>query len=221
MRSFFRFRIATLLLTILAVSIAAGWIADRRRLMTKIENENHPISFYSEKLSYWSPASYLGGDTESYESELAEVIKFNGDMIVSSQGMGSPSLRQPDIKTLDQTIALTNLQDRATRVSAVKLLALYMQAVSGSGNLDPDSVATRVHFQAVGLPKVRQLLSDADPDVRAASALILGNSLYDRDTIELMKRTFDSEHDQNVKLHLAWAYWKIGHNYDKAEFYVK
>ena len=222
----FRFRIATLLLLILTVSVAAGWIVDRRRLRDRIQEfriqvENHPISSYAEKHAYLSPSNFLVGDTNSYESELVGEIEFSGDMIVSSQGMGQASLRQPDIKTLDQTIALLDSEDPATRLSAARLLALYLEAVSGSGNLDTDSIATRVRFQAIGLHKVRELLDDSDPDIRSASALILGNSLYNRDTVELMKRTFDEEHDGGVKWHLAWAYWKIGHNYDIADHYVK
>ncbi|QDV45425.1 hypothetical protein Enr13x_53040 [Stieleria neptunia] len=220
MRRFFRFRIVTLLLLILAASITAAWIVDRERLLARIEDENHPISYYVEKHSYWSPASYLGGDTDTYESELSGKLAFSGNKVVSSQGMGSPTLRQPDIATLNQTIGLLDSTDLATRLSAARLLALYLQAVSGSGNLDTDSVSSRVHFQAVGVNRVRQLIRDSDADVRAAVALILGNTLYDRHTVTLMKQTFDEEQDQTVKLHLAWAYWKIGHNYDKAEYYV-
>lgn len=220
MRRFIRFRIVTLLLLMLAASITAAWIVDRERLLARIEDENHPISYYFEKHSYWSPASYLDGDTDTYESELSGKLAFSGDKVRSSQGMGSPTLRQPDIATLHQTIELLDSTDLPTRLSAARLLALYLQAVSGSGNLDKDSVASRVQFQAVGLNRVRQLIRDSDPDIRAAAALILGNTLYDRYTVTLIRQTFDEEQDQTVKLYLAWAYWKIGHNYDKAEYYV-
>ena len=216
----FRFRITTLLLLVLAVSIAAGWLVDRQRLLNRIDEQNPPISNYGEKFSYWSPAGYVDGDTASYETRLSDRIEFEGKMITSSQGMGSPTIRQPTVATLDNTLALLDSDDGAIRLCAAQLIALYLQAVSGSGNLDSDSVATRVHFQAVGLPKVRNLLKDENPKIRGASALILGNSLYDRHTVSLMTEAFDRETDQSVKLRLAWAYWKIGHNYDKAGFYT-
>jgi hypothetical protein len=209
-----RYRISTLILFVVMLAIALGWFVDRRRLVDRIERQTPPISLFGEKFSYWSPSGYLGGrDTSFYESLLAERIEFDGKMVVSSQGMGSPSLRQPTVATLDATVALLDENDESTKLLAAELLALYLQAVSGLKNVDSESVAIRVHFYVVGLEKARALLESENPKIRSAAALILGNTLYDRYTLQSLSAAFDRETDSNVMWHLAWAYWRIGHNY--------
>jgi hypothetical protein len=213
----FHFRISTVLLVFLAVAITVAWCVDHRRLVDRIERVNPPISLYGEKFGYWSPSLYLNGDTSLFELVLPSHIHFDGELVKSSQGMGRVHLRQPTIETLDATISLLDRDDEEVKLIAIRLLALYLQAVSGRHDFDAQSVATRVHFQVNGLHKVRYLLQSSNPDIRSAAALTLGNSLYDRDTLEMMEETFEKEKDSGVKQHLAWAYWSIGHNYHGAK----
>jgi hypothetical protein len=215
-----RFRVSSLLLFVLMIAIALGWFVDRRNLIDRFERENPRISRWNFKFHYWSPSLYLHDrDTSHYESLLAERIEFDGKFVVSSQGMGSPRLRQPTNETLDATIALLDDSNESTKLQAAELLALYLQAVCGSANVDGDSLATRVHFQVAGLRKTRGLLESDNSEIRNAAALILGNTIYDRCTVEILSDAFNKESDPDVFVHLAWAYWKIGHNYDNAEFW--
>ena len=212
-----RFGISTVLLLMLSAGIGLGWLVDRERLSRQIEQENRPIGRYGEKFAYWSPSLYLGVDnTLRFESALVDKVTFRGDTRASSQGMSESMLRRPDAATLESTLFLLNDHDAETRLAAARLLALYLEASSGSSNLDVESLAIRVQFHALGLRRVLDLLDSPAPNMRSASALILGNSLYDSHTIDRLSETFDEESDDNVKLHLAWAYWRLGHNYPRA-----
>jgi hypothetical protein len=217
-----RFRTSTAFLLVMVVAVGLGWYVDRTKLVHRIEQENRPISWYGEKFDLWSPCDYLGVfDSSQYELILSEKAAFSGKTVTSSQGMGKSELRQPDLPTLQATISLLDNDDAEARLIAAKLLALYLQASSGSGNLDTDSCAVRVQFHAAGLRRVRELLKSSDARMRSAGALILGNSLYDSVTIQCLSEAFDNEADSSVKLHLAWAYWTIGSNYPRAELYLK
>jgi hypothetical protein len=213
---------STAFLFIVLVAVCLGWLVDRTNLAGRIEQENRPISRYSEKLRYWSPAAYFNVDnTSKFEAALGHRLTFGGKTVTSSQGVVRATLRQPDIPTLDATISLLDDEDAVTRLTATKLLALYLEASSGSKNLDPESVAVRIRFHALGLRRVLELLNSSDSEMRSAAALVLGNSFYDWETIRYMSDAFDKETDNGVKLHLAWAYFAIGHNYPGAEWYAK
>lgn len=217
-----RFRISTVFLLLVVVAVGLCWFVDRGNLVRRIEQENRPISRYGEKFGYWSPSLYFGVDnTSHYESALGERVAFSGETVTSSQGMGEPKLRQPDAVTLQSTISLLDDDNTETQLTAARLLALYLQASSGSDNLDTDSVNVRVQFHVHGLRRVRELLKSSDPNMRSAAALILGNSLYDSFTIECLSDAFDNETDHGVKLHLAWAYCTIGSNYPRTDWYLK
>ncbi len=62
------------------------------------------------------------------------------------------------------------------------------------------------------------MLRDESDEIRSAAALILGNTLYSRHTESLLARTFEAESEQDVKIHLNWAYWKLGNNYGYAKW---
>ena len=214
-----RYRVLVPVLFVAVLAIALGWLIERRRLVDHIEKQDPPINLYGEKFAYWSPCLYLGSrDTSYYESLLSERIEFNGKIVVSSQGMGSRSLRQPTLETLDATFSLLDDDNESNKLQATELLALYLQAVSGSKNLDSDSKTTRVHFHSAGLRKTRELLESDNSKLRSAAALILGNTLYDQNTVQLLSDAFDRETDATVKWHVAWAYWRNRHNDNRAEF---
>lgn len=217
-----RFRISTVFLLLVVGAIGLGWFVERRNLVRRIEEENLPIRQYGEKFAYWSPSHYLGVDnTSRYESALGERVAFSGETVTSSQGIGQPKLRQPDAVTLQSTISLLDDDDEETQLAAARLLALYLQASSGSDNLGVGSVTVRAQFQVHGLRRVRELLKSPDPNMRSAAALILGNTRYDSFTIQCLSDAFDNETDHGVKLHLAWAYWTIGSNYPRTDCYLK
>lgn len=203
-----RFRISTLLLLIVVVGLALSWYIDRSRLREKLYEDG---IWFGDKHNLWSPTHHLGqisvAELEAALSGLVE--KFEGEKVKSSQGLGEEELRQPTRKTLDAVIALLDHDEEVVRLQALQLIALYLEAVSGYENNDVNSLETIAYFQVKGFPKVREFASDPNADVRIATALIFGNSLYSRDTIEFMKEWFENETDNGVKWKLGWAYSQI------------
>ena len=212
-----RFRLSHVLWLFLTLGIATAWYVDRSQLLVRIKTHNPPISQYGEKHQLWSPSAYLRADVLDLEKQLADRIpKFQGPFVSSSQGLSDASLRQPTLDTLDAVIVLLDAKDAQVRLIATQLLALYLESVSGSDNLNSECYATRIQFHVFGHGKALSLLSDNDKQVRGAAALLLGNSIGDNYTMQLMSEAFDKENDQSVKWKLSWAYWKITNNYNRS-----
>ncbi len=216
-----RFRLSTVLVSTALLAVALGWWIDHRQLQNEIDNRTAAISNFGEKQQLWSPHAYLHKDTSHYESLLGSRVKFDGRHVESSQGLGRPNLRLPTRETLDSVVDLLNDPDTSVRINAAELLSLYLQAASGSKSFDYESFDIRAYFNAIGLAKTYRLLDDESPTLRAAAALILGNTLYVRHTERILIRAFDNEDNENVKWKLNWAYWAIGNNYERAWWHVE
>jgi HEAT repeat protein len=186
-------------------------------LLRRVNENNPPISRYGEKFQLWSPDAFLRTDAQSLEAQLADLIpKIKGEFVENSQGLGDTMLRQPNTETLDAVVSLLDSNDSQIQLAAAHLTSLYLQSVSGSDNRDSNSYAIRVQFHSKGHGKALSLLYDSDPRVRNAAALILGNTIGDGHTAQLLSEAFDKETDSGVKWVMAWAYWKLRHNYDRA-----
>lgn len=204
-----QFRLSTLLLVALTVSAALGWYADRTRLRRKLQSQQPSIATYWEKHAYWSPSAHLGTNTSEQESRLEElVVEFSGPVIESSQGM-SPhvELRQPSRETIEAVVPLLDSPDLSTRQTAGRLLALYLEAVSGHENTDYQSIATRGYLHARLQGTIGTLLSDKDAELREAAAYIAGNFYYSQQLERQLINAFEEETDGGVKYALAWAYY--------------
>ena len=204
-----RFRISTLLFICVIVSLSLAWFVDHRQLKLKINQLNRPkfINTLGEKHRYWSPSIYLKIDDISVLEQklLPSGFTATGNIVPSTQGMGKAKLRRPTINTLDALAEL--LYEKETQLDAAKLLALYLQALSGKDRLlDEACLTVKAHFHLSYSQGIRwTLLADPDDEVRSAAALILGNTLPDMGTIESLQYAFDREKNDTVKKHIAWA----------------
>lgn len=206
-RTMFRFRITTLLFLITIVSLGIAWYVDRTALQEELQRKQHSIATYPEKHGYWSPSLHLNTTTNQLESLLTPRIgEFSGPIVESSQGMSHEALRQPSLATIDEIVPLLADPHPATRLTAARLVALYLEAASGKNNSDSDSIRTRAYLHAAAEDKVQALLNDPDAAIRAAGAFIAGNLYYSRKNEQMLKDAFDKETDGSVRQYLAWAY---------------
>ena len=210
-------QLSTLFWLFVVLAIALAWHTDRKALLRRVKEHNPPIGRYGEKFQLWSPDAFLRADPKSLEAQLADLVpQIEGEFVENSQGLGDTMLRQPSTDTLDAVVSLLDSSDSHIRLAAAQLTSLYLQSVSGSDNLDSNSYAIRVQFHSKGHGRALSMLSDSDPRIRNAAALILGNTIGDSHTAQLLSEAFDKESDSGVKWVMAWAYWKLRHNYDRA-----
>ena len=158
----FRFRLSTIVFFLTAVSLGFAWYIDRttlRRELQELQAIQHPIAGFWEKHAYWSPSLHLSVDTDELESSIADRVDgLSGSIVESSQGMSHASLRQPSTATIDKVVLLLDDPDHSTRLTAARLLALYLEAVSGRSNTDRNSIEKRAYLSSVlisGLSRVK------------------------------------------------------------------
>jgi hypothetical protein len=196
-------------------------MADRKQLVRKIEAQRPVISHYWEKHGYWSPSAYLGQTSSQLESQLSGSFQFTGPMVESSQGMSDAMLRQPSDDTADYVASFLSSPDSNVRLTAAQLFALYLEATSGSGNYDANSIARRLYCDTIGQKQARDLLISKDVATRQAAALILGNTLYNPHVVQDLTDAFNRESDQSTKIFMAWAYWSLHNNYPRTGWHLK
>lgn len=212
-----QFRISTIFLLLTTIAVTTGWFVERRHLQHQLRKRTSAISLFGEKHDLWSPHGYIHEDISTLEGRLSDyVTTFDGPFVTSSQGLGSPRLRQPTLATLDAVIALLDSDLEPVRFNACQLLALYLQAFSGSKNLNAYCLKARIHFQLHGTARTSELLHDPNDDVRRAAALVIGNTLNNQRTVDSLVDAFERENVGTVKLAMSWAHWKLHNNYDKA-----
>lgn len=205
-----RFRLSTLLLVALTVSVALGWYVDRKRLQRELQSRQPAIATYWEKHAYWSPSLHLNTDSAEQEVSLVGAMShFTGTIVESSQGFSQADLRQPSRETIEAVVPLLDSPDLATRRTAGRLLALYLEAVSGHDNTDHQSIATRAYLQARLQGMIGPLLSDEDGELREAAAFMAGNLYYSQRLEQQLVEAFERETDGGVKYALAWAYYHV------------
>lgn len=206
----FRFRLGTIFWFTLVACLALAWYVDHRRQVAEIKRLQPAISTFWEKHHFYSPSIHLHCETSEIESRLAgRVPRFEGVIVKSRQGMSEASLRRPNSETLDAVIDLVSDSDTTTIRDATRLLALYLEAFSGSRAFEPESKVAKQHFQVRGISRVKALLKHPSTDVRQAAALVLGNTLPIRSTVEHLSSSFDDEVDSTTKLYLAWSYYTL------------
>jgi len=214
-----RYRTPFVLLLSIACLWAFSWFIWRSELVQSQPATAHqvPISRFWEKHQYWSPSAHLGTDTDKLESMLShQVERFSGNIVKSSQGMSDARLRQASPDTFATVARLIDSSDRSLQLAASRLLCLYLESVSGSENLDPDSVRKRKCFCELYRDKVKKLLQDNDPDIRSAAALAAGNLDFNRDIKTSLDESFQRERSATGKIHLAWAhFWLLKSRLDE------
>lgn len=209
-RSLLTFRLSSCLWLMVATSLGLAWYSDHQRLRAELTRARPAIGNYWEKHGLWSPSIYLSTDTDAVESRLTKrITSFSGRIVPSSQGMSQVPLRQPSTETLEAVIGLLDDADTSVVHDAAQLLALYLEAASGRNTLEMESLALKSHFHRRGLGSAKALLQHPSPEIRRAAALILGNTIPSRSTLDQMIESFDRETDAETMLHLAWAYYTL------------
>jgi hypothetical protein len=206
----FRIRITSLLFLVAIVAICLGWYVDHVSISSRLKSKQHPVTWYWEKHYLWSPSLHLGCGTDVLEARLSHLVdQFDGEKVVSSQGVSQENLRQPTIDTIESVMGLLNDNDDSIKLASAELLALYLEAVAGRSNKDQSSIEIRAYFHAHAFEHVKSMLESPDSGIRSAGALALGNMFYTRDAEQLIMDSFDREVEQQVKINLAWAYYHI------------
>ena len=194
----------------IVVCLSLAWYRDHRRQAAEIKQLLPAISTFWEKHDLWSPSAHLGCEVAEVESRLSSrVAAFEGAIFRSGQGMSDATLRRPTTETLDVVVDLLSDSDAATVLDATRLLALYLEACSGSHEFEPESLAIKQRFQERGITQVQGLLKHPSKEVRQAAALTLGNAHLSRSAIERLREAFDIERDGTTRIHLAWAYYTL------------
>ena len=206
-----QFRLSTVFLVMAITSLSIAWWLDHTRLQKQLDGRDATAILDALQLAgankhyQWSPSVYLNTDTSTIESDIRlHLPNPTGDSVTSKMGWSTAKLRRPTTETTDAVLVLLQHEDTSVRLKALQLIALYSEAFMSLPAYD-DTLAARTHFRNSVSPRLFELLTVSDSNIRAHAALAIGYSSPWRTSIDNLAVAYKRETDSTAKLYIAWS----------------